>query len=207
MGQNIDDWFDMIWSMIWYDIEVHSLFSSEQICGTSIYTEHDGVLTHDWVLTTTCVSAPTTQTCSATVNDKTTAFLCNISLTTTPSSMWTCRRYAYHVLPSLWHGCCYLAMVVPSFHLIVPKTASTPHPVRSKHSVQAVPTWYQGYHLWDPWTGPGASTDWSLLPGGSTAALFNIINGLAWQVLAIANDTEEALELVNMVFWQAVFQV
>lgn len=50
------------------------------------------------------------------------------------------------------------------------------------------------------------STGWSLLPGRGTAALFNKLNGTAWQVLTLANETEEALEAIEteLVSWRTV---
>uniref|UniRef100_A0AAY5EF26 Uncharacterized protein n=1 Tax=Electrophorus electricus TaxID=8005 RepID=A0AAY5EF26_ELEEL len=35
------------------------------------------------------------------------------------------------------------------------------------------------------------------MPGGGTTALFNKMNRLAWKVLALANETESALKLLN----------
>uniref|UniRef100_A0A3B4BK52 Uncharacterized protein n=1 Tax=Pygocentrus nattereri TaxID=42514 RepID=A0A3B4BK52_PYGNA len=47
------------------------------------------------------------------------------------------------------------------------------------------------------WRGCWTAVWWSVFLGGGTAAALNKINGLAWQILVLANETEKALTLVN----------
>ncbi len=66
--------------------------------------------------------------------------------------------------------------------------------------MDTMPIWYNGYKLYNPWTTPAENLGWSLLligGRGGTAAAINMINGLAWSVLALANLTETALSLLN----------
>lgn len=84
------------------------------------------------------------------------------------------------------------------FHKKSPTTniQSTTH-FRVHRDITGVPSKYDGYVLADPWTSPNANVGWSLFLGGGTAAALNKINGLAWSVLSLANQTEAALTLIS----------
>lgn len=115
---------------------------------------------------------------------------------------WVCGSTAYTRLPRIfranatkpslfaWSGCCTPALVLPQVHTYT----STASRNRSKRSVGS---FYNGYTLADPWTTPGATVGWSVFLGGGTTATLNKINGLAWQMLVLANETEKALALVT----------
>ncbi|XP_049329729.1 syncytin-A-like [Astyanax mexicanus] len=114
---------------------------------------------------------------------------------------WVCGQTAYTNLPQKksrngtwvhsfpWNGCCTPAMVVPHM-AVLPKNSLT-------RKRRAVGSKYNGYVLADPWTTPGASVGWSLFLGGGTTATLNKINGLAWQMLVMANSSTEAFFLIN----------
>ncbi|KAL6463092.1 hypothetical protein MHYP_G00274830 [Metynnis hypsauchen] len=113
---------------------------------------------------------------------------------------WVCGSQAYTGLPRVsrsnatspflftWHGCCTPALVLPHSTMYV----HTRHSRRRRSA-----SFYNGYTLADPWTSPSSAIGWSLFLGGGTTAALNKINGLAWQLLVLANDTEEALSLLN----------
>jgi len=110
-----------------------------------------------------------------------------------------CGQNAYHSLPQDWIGCCYPALldVGTSIYRTDGKQQLNDNHKEKRAVSKSMPMMYQGTKLWDPWTSRVAMTGWSLLPGGGTAASLLKINGLAWQVLKLANETEDALNLLN----------
>lgn len=63
-----------------------------------------------------------------------------------------------------------------------------------------MPNRYNGYKTVSPWTKPWENVGWSLadiFTGLGTTTALNKINGLAWQVLSLENDTAVALDLVT----------
>uniref|UniRef100_A0AAR2IYE3 Uncharacterized protein n=1 Tax=Pygocentrus nattereri TaxID=42514 RepID=A0AAR2IYE3_PYGNA len=103
---------------------------------------------------------------------------------------WVCGQSAYTRFPIAsqynWRGCCTPAIVVPNLAVLH-------KPVSTRRGAST----YNGYTLADPWTSPGTAVGWSVFLGGGTTAALNKINGLAWQILVLANETEKALTLVN----------
>lgn len=151
------------------------------------------------------VDATTTSNCSHRWSNNTLMrFACPFKqLSSKPGIMWSCGRKAYHNLPPQfqWSGCCHPSVVATDtkvFHKKAPTTniQSTIH-LQVHRDVTGVPSKYDGYVLADPWTSPGANIGWSLFLGGGTTATLNKVNGLAWSVLSLANQTEMALALMN----------
>uniref|UniRef100_A0AAY5ER42 Uncharacterized protein n=1 Tax=Electrophorus electricus TaxID=8005 RepID=A0AAY5ER42_ELEEL len=109
--------------------------------------------------------------------------------------MWVCGRMEYSSLPTLIVRCCTPALTIPS---LVIYTCSQLTSDRAKRSViNGTPNRYGGYVLANPWTNPGMNAGGSLFLGGGTTAALNKINGLAWQVLNLANRSENAMALLN----------
>ncbi|ROL42032.1 Syncytin-A [Anabarilius grahami] len=74
----------------------------------------------------------------------------------------------------------------------------TPH--RKKRDVNNMPDRYKGYKISSPWTTPWENVGWSLagfFTGVGTTIALNKINGLAWQVLSLENDTAHALGIIS----------
>lgn len=113
----------------------------------------------------------------------------------TPLMRWICKNQAYFSLPVLhtWSRCCYPATMRPGMGIFDEDSFEPKSPLSK--AKRSTPAKYNGNVLADPWTTPGAATGWCL--GGGTAAALNKINGLAWQILALASDTEGALTLIN----------
>lgn len=137
-------------------------------------------------------------------NDTTYAFQCPFSQLTSQSGlMWVCGRKAFHLLPPQfgWAGCCHPAVVTTGTTIYsAPESQPDQHQRRRRSLTEdgtGVPRGYQGYTLADPWTAPGANIGWSMFLGVGTAVAINKINGLAWSVLKLANETEAALTMVD----------
>jgi len=117
--------------------------------------------------------------------------------------MWSCGRKAYHDLPPLfqWSGCCHPSIFATDtkvFHKKAPATnIQSTTSFRARREITGVPFKYDGYVLADPWTTANANVGWSPFLGDGMAAALNKINGLAWSVLSLANQTEAALTLMN----------
>ncbi|KAI7791135.1 hypothetical protein IRJ41_010260 [Triplophysa rosa] len=142
-----------------------------------------------------------TNNCTAIANNIVHNFTCPFEKPnqTMPAIVWVCGGRAFHHLPAIpWTGCCYPAfMSVGAAVYVADKEKVQQRRKRSTLIQSEMPAYYKGNKLWDPFTGIGAQIGWSLFPFGGTAATINKLNGLAWQVLALANRTEKALGLVN----------
>ncbi|MGL5566540.1 MAG: hypothetical protein ACRDC4_12530, partial [Plesiomonas sp.] len=116
---------------------------------------------------------------------------------TSPAAVWVCGDRAYHFMPTRnWEGCCYPALMNVGTSVYLPGNEHRPkRDVTS--AIGPLPDRYKGYVLSDPWTTPGANVGWSIFLGVGTAVTINKINGLAWTVLAMANNTEHALTMIN----------
>ncbi|KAJ8384822.1 hypothetical protein AAFF_G00198090 [Aldrovandia affinis] len=62
---------------------------------------------------------------------------------------------------------------------------------------EGIPHKYRGYVLGDPWMTPGAMVGWSIFLGEGTTAALNKLHGLAWSVLKLANETEDAITSID----------
>lgn len=120
---------------------------------------------------------------------------------TTAGTVWVCGQTAFHSLPKKWVGCCYpgLLDVGTEVYFNNENKDYKQSSMRPKRSLadEKIPLMFQGTKLWDPWTSRISMTGWSFLIGGGTAASLLKINGLAWQVLRLANKTEDALNQLN----------
>lgn len=118
--------------------------------------------------------------------------------TTTAATVWVCGSVAYHVLPADWRGCCYPAILdVGTTIYVEDETSPMEHRRQKRELGEGMPYTYQGAKLWSPWTSKPATVGWALFPSGGTGAALMKINGLAWEVLRLANETQDALALVN----------
>lgn len=135
-------------------------------------------------------------------------FNCPFShLDSAPGMMWTCGGIAhYHLDPGDWQGCCYPSLISTGTTILsgqgheVLGTGTVKN--RSKREVlsAARPDHYDGYRTANPWTSPWENVGWSLagmLTGVGTTVALNKINGLAWQVLSLENDTTYAFQLIG----------
>ncbi|KAI2645838.1 Endogenous retrovirus group 3 member 1 Env polyprotein [Labeo rohita] len=127
-------------------------------------------------------------------------------LDSAPGMIWTCGGMAYyHLDEGDWRGCCYPALLSTGTTVLVKRGSETimgnaAQQSREKRDVNSMPNRYNGYKTVDPWTTLGENIGWSLAgfftEVGTTVAL-NKINGLAWQVLSLENDTAHALGLIT----------
>lgn len=142
-----------------------------------------------------------TSNCTARINNIVHSFTCPFEKPneTMPAVVWVCGDRAFHYLPvKPWTGCCYPAfMSVGATVYVADKEKVQLRRKRSTLIGGEMPNYYKGSVLWDPWTSVGAEIGWTLFFRGGTAATINKLNGLAWQVLALANGTEKALGLIN----------
>jgi len=113
----------------------------------------------------------------------------------TVATVWVCGQNTYHSSPKDWIGCCYPALldVGTSIYRADGKQQLNDNHREKREVSKSMPMMCQGTKLWDPWTSRVAMTGWSFLAGGETAASLLKINGLAWQVLKLANKTEDVL--------------
>ncbi|KAM3602295.1 uncharacterized protein V6R79_001523 [Siganus canaliculatus] len=138
------------------------------------------------------------------LNNTLTRFTCPFKrLSSQPGIMWSCGKKAYHNLPPLfqWSGCCHPSVVTTDTTIFQKKIPAVNVELnthfRAHRDITGIPSKFDGYVLADPWTSPSANVGWSIFLGGGTAATLNKINGLAWSVLSLANQTEKALTLMN----------
>lgn len=120
-----------------------------------------------------------------------------IDLSSTNTVMWVCGSIAYVTLPRYfnWTGSCYPAYVTPSVSV---HTENPWGPRMSENRRKRdVPIKFHGYTLGNPWTSPGANVGWSLFLGAGTTVALNKVNGLAYMLLILKNETVNALQLVN----------
>ncbi|KAL6461081.1 hypothetical protein MHYP_G00310470 [Metynnis hypsauchen] len=114
------------------------------------------------------------------------------------NAMWICGFKAFGALPKdgRWRGCCYPGLIVAKTQIFTPARTTPQEHVnyRTRRSVE----WYRGYKLMDPWTTPAASIGWSLFLGGGTAATLLKINGLAYQLMVVLNDSSSAINAVRL---------
>ncbi|KAL0149202.1 hypothetical protein M9458_055436 [Cirrhinus mrigala] len=140
-------------------------------------------------------------------NGTTEDFGCPFShLDSAPGMIWTCGGMAYyHLDEGDWRGCCYPALLSTGTTVLVKRDSETimgnaVQQTREKRDVNSMPNRYNGYKTVDPWTTPGENIGWSLagfFTGVGTTVALNKINGLAWQVLSLENDTAHALGLIT----------
>ncbi|XP_059424912.1 uncharacterized protein LOC132159439 [Carassius carassius] len=133
-------------------------------------------------------------------------FHCPFSyLDSSPGIIWTCGGMAYyHLDEGEWRGCCYPALLSTGTTVLTRKDIDTcdsqTPPRRWKREVHSMPDRYNGYKTATPWTTPWENVGWSIasfFPGVGTSIALNKINGLAWQVLSLENDTTHALGLIT----------
>lgn len=133
-------------------------------------------------------------------------FHCPFSyLDSAPGISWTCGGMAYyHLDEGDWRGCCYPALLSTGTTVLTRKDIDTcgrqVKPTRQKRDIQSIPDRYNGYKIASPWTTPWENVGWSIasfFPGVGTAVALNKINGLAWQVLSLENNTAHALGLIT----------
>ncbi|XP_026142039.1 uncharacterized protein LOC113117523 [Carassius auratus] len=133
-------------------------------------------------------------------------FHCPFSyLDSSPGMIWTCGGMAYyHLDEGEWRGCCYPAILSTGTTVLTRKDLDTCEsqatPNRQKREVHSMPDRYNGYKTATPWTTPWENVGWSIasfFPGVGTSIALNKINGLAWQVLSLENDTTHALNLIT----------
>ncbi|KAL6491515.1 hypothetical protein MHYP_G00018600 [Metynnis hypsauchen] len=114
------------------------------------------------------------------------------------NAMWICGLKAFGALPKdgRWRGCCYPGLIVAKTQIFTPARTTPQEHVnyRTRRSVE----WYRGYKMMDPWTTPAASIGWSLFLGGGTAATLLKINGLAYQLMVVLNDSSSAINAVRL---------
>lgn len=121
--------------------------------------------------------------------------------------MWTCGGIAhYHLDAGEWQGCCYPSLISTGTTILSNQgkeiTGVGPGKNRTKRHLgdSTRPDRYNGYQTADPWTSPWENVGWSLaglLTGAGTTIVLNKINGLAWQVLSLENDTSYAFQIVG----------
>ncbi|XP_056624379.1 syncytin-B-like [Triplophysa dalaica] len=134
------------------------------------------------------------------LNKTTEGFECPFShLDSSPGMVWVCGETAYyHLDAGEWKGCCYAA-ILSTGTSIMEKTNLATSLNRHKREVK-LPNYYAGHKISDPWTTPWENVGWSLaglFTGTGTTVALNKINGLAWQVLSLENDTAQALNLIS----------
>ncbi|MGL4599926.1 MAG: hypothetical protein ACRCVE_00145 [Plesiomonas sp.] len=124
-------------------------------------------------------------------------------LDSAPGMMWTCGNAAYyHLDKGDWTGCCYPSLISTGTTILSKHLDSTQKSVkgRVKREVSSRPDHYSGYKMDNPWTSPWENVGWSLaglFTGVGTTTALNKINGLAWQVLSLENETVQALEVIK----------
>lgn len=175
-------------------VEVPLQYAETCVCSRS---SQGPLLGHSNCQTKIFVNITTPKNCSYEWSDGSVrGFTCPFhDLSSKPGIMWSCGTKAFHTLPSKfqWSGCCHPSVVTTGITILY----EHPH-VRIVREISGPPSNYKGYVLTDPWTSPSANIGWSVFLGGGTTAALNKINGLAWSVLQLANETESGLSLINM---------
>ncbi|XP_056599721.1 endogenous retrovirus group 3 member 1 Env polyprotein-like isoform X2 [Triplophysa dalaica] len=134
------------------------------------------------------------------LNKTTEGFECPFShLDCSPGMVLVCGETAYyHLDAGEWKGCCYAA-ILSTGTSIMEKTNLATSLNRHKREVK-LPNYYGGHKISDPWTTPWENVGLSLaglFTGTGTTVALKKINGLAWQVLSLENDTAQALNLIS----------
>ncbi|KAA0713131.1 Env protein HERV-H/p62 [Triplophysa tibetana] len=128
-------------------------------------------------------------------------FECPFShLDSAPGMVWVCGETAYyHLDAGEWKGCCYAAILSTGTSMMEKKNLATS--LNRQKRETKLPDYYAGHKISDPWTTPWENVGWSiagLFTGTGTTVALNKINGLAWQVLSLENDTAQALNLISI---------
>lgn len=113
-------------------------------------------------------------------------------------------RAYYHLDEGDWRGCCYPALLSTGTTVLTKKDIEE-NDVKVKQNrirrdTHDMPNHYKGYKTVSPWTKPWENVGWSfagIFTGLGTTTALNKMNGLAWKVLSLENDTAVALDLIT----------
>ncbi|XP_036420123.1 syncytin-1-like [Colossoma macropomum] len=117
---------------------------------------------------------------------------------------WVCGNKAYQSLPSdSWCGSCYMAVVIPPITVHTdPWTTLQSHGLllRMKRELGITLTGKQtwnGHIIKDPWSSIAQTVGWGIFLFGGVVDALQKINYLVYSTQKLANETSEALRLVN----------
>lgn len=116
---------------------------------------------------------------------------------TSEAVVWVCGGISRHSLPKRWSGCCYpaiLSTMSEAYRSRVAIASAAVHQM-SKREL-GVPSEFEGYRMWDPWTETTAGVAWSIIPQFGVTAALKKLNGLAWQVQILSNETQRGFHLI-----------
>lgn len=113
---------------------------------------------------------------------------------------WICGNIAYSHWPARAIGTCYIAAVSQAMYNLHKEHFLSKPPHRHKRDLSRTPGGmlkYNGYVLANPWTGQAATAGLAFSLWGGVVAALQKINGLAYEVQGVANDTADAMALIN----------